>query len=235
MKEVKLYVNKEDINTIDYLKTLFNTDAKIQYDILMNSSVVFKVNILDSYTNVFYKFIAKVIVTNAKFDFFSKRLNIDSYTYEKVALLASLIFFAIKSEVNEVYKKIKNLSSINIDGVINFCLVGLYSDWEDLLEVVELILCGDMTSSDINNVISFIMASKQASKKSLFLAEFPELLITNVTDGVITTNVKFFHNSEYDLISLIVEECPLEFIVEDGVLSKDLLKVLSKFTDIKVL
>ena len=80
-----------------------------------------------------------------------------------------------------------------------------------------------------------MLSSRINADKTIFIAEYPEIMLTNVTDGVMCDIFGVYGNCEFDLIDSLVSECPKEVIVESGKVSKELVDVLKIIMEVKLL
>lgn len=236
MEYRQLIIDKDDKVVIDYLNRLFDADSRVLIEKgISGNYLVWRIGLPPEYVNMFCRFVARSIVLSRKYDYICGKIKIGELSYAKICFLMSLLYFDIQSEVNRIVEVIRDLEEISIEGVSNFCMTGLRTDWQELLELVEVLIGNKYDDYDIFSVVSFVMSTKVKGNKSLFLAEYPDVLLTNVTDGVIVLNVRLFDNPEYDIISSVIAESPKELIVEKGKLPDELCKVLEKLTDVKML
>lgn len=236
MKSRKLLLDKSNSNMIDYIGRLFDSDNLVHYERrTIGEYVEYDVDLPSEYLPALYRFIAKSVILSEKYDFVTSRLKLGELNYAKVTFLMALVFFDIKAEIKELAKNIQHLESINSVGVADFCMTRIKADWVDVIDLVEVLAGGEYADEDMYSVVSFLLGTRSKEDKSIFLADFDNFILTNVTDGIMIENYNFFDNPEYNLISAVIEQRPKELIVEKGVMGRELYDTLSHITDINVL
>ena len=79
------------------------------------------------------------------------------------------------------------------------------------------------------------MLSNRNTNKSLFLAQYPDILLANVTDGLMVEHIKLHENEDFNLINTIIAEGASELIIEKNQLKQSLLDCLSNLVKVKIL
>lgn len=186
----------------------------------------------DLYAN-FLKVVAKAIVISRKYPVIIGAFKDVALNYANIACLSALLYFDINSEVEQVIQIIKNQPNISVEGTFDFKLSSLLDEWEEL-KSIGAVLCYGESEDDIYNVTTFMM-SNRTNGKSLFLAQYPDILLANVTDGLMVEQIKLYDNPDFNLINTIIAECPAELIIEQSQIKQSLLDSLAKLVTIKTL
>ena len=147
--------------------------------------------------------------------------------------MAALLYFDLDGEVGQVIDIIKDKETISVEGIFNFKLNDMSEEWEELKNIGEVLVYNE-SEQDIYNVINFLMSNRN-SDKSLFLAQYPDILLANVSDGVMVDNVKLYKNDDFNLINTVIAESPTELIIEKNQIKGSLYECLSKLVKVKVL
>lgn len=229
-------------------KVIIEKNNSIAYEYLINNfaSSGIKFKLKKSYTFIFFevevdsnqcdsflKFVAKSIILSHKYQSIISVFDEVEYTFANVACLAALLYFDLDGEVGQVIDIIKDKETISVEGTFNFKLNDMSEEWEELKNIGEVLVYNE-SEQDIYNVINFLMSNRN-SDKSLFLAQYPDILIANVSDGVMVDNVKLYKNDDFNLINTVIAESPTELIIEKNQIKGSLYECLSKLVKVKVL
>ncbi len=229
-------------------KVIIEKNNSIAYEYLINNfaSSGIKFKLKKSYTFIFFevevdsnqcdsflKFVAKSIILSHKYQSIISVFDEVEYTFANVACLAALLYFDLDGEVGQVIDIIKDKETISVEGIFNFKLNDMSEEWEELKNIGEVLVYNE-SEQDIYNVINFLMSNRN-SDKSLFLAQYPDILLANVSDGVMVDNVKLYKNDDFNLINTVIAESPTELIIEKNQIKGSLYECLSKLVKVKVL
>lgn len=229
-------------------KVIIEKNNSIAYEYLINNfaSSGIKFKLKKSYTFIFFevevdsnqcdsflKFVAKSIILSHKYQSIISVFDEVEYTFANVACLAALLYFDLDGEVGQVIDIIKDKETISVEGTFNFKLNDMSEEWEELKNIGEVLVYNE-SEQDIYNVINFLMSNRN-SDKSLFLAQYPDILLANVSDGVMVDNVKLYKNDDFNLINTVIAESPTELIIEKNQIKGSLYECLSKLVKVKVL
>ncbi len=229
-------------------KVIIEKNNSIAYEYLINNfaSSGIKFKLKKSYTFIFFevevdsnqcdsflKFVAKSIILSHKYQSIISAFDEVEYTFANVACLAALLYFDLDGEVGQVIDIIKDKETISVEGTFNFKLNDMSEEWEELKNIGEVLVYNE-SEQDIYNVINFLMSNRN-SDKSLFLAQYPDILLANVSDGVMVDNVKLYKNDDFNLINTVIAESPTELIIEKNQIKGSLYECLSKLVKVKVL
>lgn len=229
-------------------KVIIEKNNSIAYEYLINNfaSSGIKFKLKKSYTFIFFevevdsnqcdsflKFVAKSIIISHKYQSIISVFDDVEYTFANVACLAALLYFDLDGEVGQVIDIIKDKETISVEGTFNFKLNDMSEEWEELKNIGEVLVYNE-SEQDIYNVINFLMSNRN-SDKSLFLAQYPDILLANVSDGVMVDNVKLYKNDDFNLINTVIAESPTELIIEKNQIKGSLYECLSKLVKVKVL
>lgn len=228
----ELIIEKTNKLAYDYLVNVFASQGILCKTKSSKSFNILYVEVDESQKEIFLQATAKAIVLSNKYEQLKEAFEDVKLSYAVVACMSALLYFDIEREINKVIPKIENMQKISLEGVFNFYLLSLKEDWEELKNIGSVLTYND--ERDIYNVTTFIM-SNRTSTKSLFLAEYPDILLANVTDGLMVENFCLHHRGDFDLISLLVAENPVELIIEKNQLEEPLLDCLNKLVKVKVL
>lgn len=229
-------------------KVIIEKNNTIAYEYLINNfaSSGIKFKLKKSYTFIFFevdvdinqranflKFVAKSIILSHKYQSIISVFDEVEYTFANVACLAALLYFDLDGEVGQVIDIIKDKETISVEGTFNFKLNDMSEEWEELKNIGEVLVYNE-SEQDIYNVINFLMNNRN-SDKSLFLAQYPDILLANVSDGIMVDNVKLYKNDDFNLINTVIAENPTELIIEKNQIKGSLYECLSKLVKVKVL
>ncbi len=229
-------------------KVIIEKNNSIAYEYLINNfaSSGIKFKLKKSYTFIFFevdvdinqrdnflKYVAKSIILSHKYQSIISVFDEVEYTFANVACLAALLYFDLDGEVGQVIDIIKDKETISVEGTFNFKLNDMSEEWEELKNIGEVLVYNE-SEQDIYNVINFLMSNRN-SDKSLFLAQYPDILLANVSDGVMVDNVKLYKNDDFNLINTVIAESPTELIIEKNQIKGSLYECLSKLVKVKVL
>ncbi len=236
MEHRQLIIENENIVQINYLIKLLSTDARISFDIEKS----FKYTIIDvdlppSYVTTFNKFVAKAIILTEKFTFLSNLLDMEELDYARVTFFSTLLYFDIAHEINIIASGIACDKTISLSGVFNFKFSVIKDEWAELVELIATILNSPHEDEDIFSISAFMLSSRSSADKTVFIAEYPEILLTNVTDGVVCDTISIYEESKFNLIDALIGECPSEVVLEKGSIPEELFNVISKIMQIKLL
>ncbi len=229
-------------------KVIIEKDNEIAYDYLVNnyagsgikfklkksySFIFFDIDLGDSQLESFLNHTAKAIILWGKYNAITSAFTGVELGFANVACLAALLYFDIEGELEQVLKVIGGKDTISVEGTLNFKLDDLRDSWEELKSIGEVLVYNE-SEQDIYNVTNFLM-SNRSGDKSLFLAQYPDILLANVSDGVMVENIKLYKNDDFNLINTIVAECPTELIIEKNQIKNPLYDCLSNIIKIRML
>lgn len=229
----KIIVAKDNAIAYDYLSNNF-ASVGIKFKIKKSTLFNFILVELDaSMRDIYLNILAKAVIISHKYKVLIDTFKEVEWTYAKVACLASILYFDIDGEIDTVIPAIADEDTISVEGIFDFKLPQIREDWEELKSIGQVLIYGD-SDEDIYNVINFMMTGR-TDGKSLFLAQYPDILLANVSEGVMVDSVKFYQNDDFNLINNVIAESPVELIVEKNQLKKSLLDCLSKIVKVKIL
>lgn len=229
----KLIIEKENTLAMDYLASNF-ASLGIKFKVKQSKQFYFLYVDFDAeQKEQILRFIAKAIILRVKFETLIAAFDNIKLDYAKVACLSALLQFDLEGEIKQVRDVIEERDTVSLEGTFEFCLGKMREEWEELKSIGEVLNFSD-AEDDIYNVTNFMMSNK-TSNKSLFLAGYPDILLANVTDGVMVENFKLYQNEDFNLINLIVAESPVELIIEKNQIKQSLFECLAKLVNVKVL
>ncbi len=236
MEHRQLIIENDDIKQLDYLTRLLATDARIIYVVEIGANyTIIDVDLPASYIATFNKFVAKAIVVTEKFNYLSELIDMVNMDYVRATFFSTLLYFDIQQEIGSVAKGIEEDKTISLSGVFNFRFGKIKEEWGELVELIATILHSPHEDEDIYSISAFMLSSRTNTDKTIFIAEYPEIMLTNVTDGVMCDIIGVYGNSELDLIDSLVGECPKEVIVETDKVPSELIDVLKMIMTVKLL
>lgn len=236
MEHRQLIIESGNIRQIDYLTRLLTTDARISFT--MENSVnytMIDVDLPTAYVATFNRFVAKVIVITEKYEYLSELVDVVDLDFVRATFFSTLLYFDIQQEINSVAEGIADDSTISLAGVFNFKFGKIKEEWSELIELITTILDSPHEDEDIYSISAFMLSSRATSEKTIFIADYPNIVLTNVTDGHMCDTIGIYGNAKFDLIDALVGECPSEVIIESGKVPTELLVVLDKLMPIKML
>ena len=236
MEHRQLIIENENIVQINYLIKLLSTDARISFNTEKSINyTIIDVDLPESYVTTFNKFVAKAIIITEKFAFLSSLLDMENLDYARVTFFSTLLYFDITHEVNVIAAGIAPDKTISMSGVFNFKFGVIRDEWSELIDLISTILNSPHEDEDIFSISAFMLQSRSVADKTVFIAEYPEILLTNVTDGVVCDTISIYGVSEFDLIDALIGECPSEVVLEQGSIPDELFDVIGKIMQIKLL
>lgn len=179
--------------------------------------------------------IVKSLLITRKFEYIYDRIKISNMSLAVCTLLSSLVYFDNIQEMKQLSRIIGNTDVYSLDGIYNFRMGEIVDSWNELVELTNSLLLGAHTETDIYNVAGFMMASRLKGEKSIFIADYPSMLITNVSKGGLIDVLNLYDNAEFNLLNAIIAECPTEVIVEKDTLHDELVSTLKNFVKIKMI
>ena len=229
----KVIIEKKNLIAYDYLVDNFAASG-IKFKTRLSTAFITLLVDLDSNSlDSFYTYLAKAIVLSHKYPVIMAAFEEVEFNYSSIACLSALLYFDIEGETDQVLSVIKNENVISVEGTFNFKMDGMKDDWEELKSIGEVLLFGD-SDEDIYNVTNFMMTNRN-SNKSLFLAQYPDILLANVTDGLMVEHIKLHDNEDFNLLTTIIAESASELIVEKNQIKQSLLDCLSNLVKVKIL
>ncbi len=165
-----------------------------------------------------------VIIDFFKLRFFLERLTFAGMSLAECALLSAIVHFDSDFERAVCQKAFSTSSDFNIDGVFRFRLNELAENWKELSEVASRLLCGVTCENELFDIASFITGSDGG--KNQLLIERGRL--KNITCHKTVEVVNLFDRAEFNLLSAIMGERPLEIHVRHGELSSPLCSTLRR-------
>ena len=229
----KVIIEKNNSIAYEYLINNFASSG-IKFKLKKSYTFIyFEVEVDSNQCDSFLKFVAKSIILSHKYQSIISVFDEVEYTFANVACLAALLYFDLDGEVGQVIDIIKDKETISVEGIFNFKLNDMSEEWEELKNIGEVLVYNE-SEQDIYNVINFLMSNRN-SDKSLFLAQYPDILLANVSDGVMVDNVKLYKNDDFNLINTVIAESPTELIIEKNQIKGSLYECLSKLVKVKVL
>lgn len=229
----KLIIEKGNTLAYEYLTSGF-ASIGIKFKVMQSKQFYFLIyDCADEQNEQISRLIAKAIIVPIKFATLMPAFANASLDYARVACLAALLHFDLEGELKQVCNAIEFKNPLSLEGTFEFCLGKMREDWEELKNIGEVLEASD-NEDDIYNVTTFMM-SNRGSSKSLFLAEYPDILLANVTDGHMVGNFKLHQNEDFNLINAVVAESPSELIIEKNQIKQPLIDCLNKLINIKIL
>lgn len=229
----KVIINKNNTLALDYLVDNFagcGIKFKLKPSELFNSLTV---EVDSELFESFLTILAKAIILSHKYPAIIAACDKIEYTYANVACISALLYFDLQGEVDDVISVIKGEDSISVEGTFDFKLSNMREDWEELESIAQILTLGE-SDEDIYNVTNFMLSNRNTNK-SLFLAQYPDILLANVTDGLMVEHIKLHENEDFNLINTIIAEGASELIIEKNQLKQTLLDCLSNLVKIKIL
>lgn len=229
----KVIIEKTNVIAYDYLVNNFASSG-IKFKLKKSVTFIFfEVDLESGQIDLFLKYTAKSIILSHKYESIIKVFEGVELTYANVACIAALLNFDLDGEIAQVVDMIHDKNTISVEGTFNFLLSDLSEEWEELKNIGDVLVYNE-SEQDIYNVINFLMNNRN-NEKSLFLAQYPEILLANVSDGIMVDNIKLYKNEDFNLINTIIAESPTELIIEKNQIKGSLYECLSKIVKVKVL
>ncbi|MDD4839228.1 MAG: hypothetical protein PHE93_00965 [Clostridia bacterium] len=177
--------------------------------------------------------ICEVYLTYLKLSFFLDKIEYATLSHSLVALLSSLVFFDRSFEESVIMKTIHEVASYNIDGILNFRLKSLTTNWTELSGLANNLLKVATTPDDIFNVATFL-ASSEGGKNQLLFVKNTDLSVFNTTENRTVQIENIFDEPELDLILATVRECPSEIILRNVDFSDPMQNTLRKLAHVQI-
>ncbi len=229
----KVIIEKENLIAYDYLVDNLAGSGikfKIKQSELFNTLFV---ELDEDMCDSFFTLIAKAIIISHKYKTIMSAFEDLELNFANITCISALLYFDFDSEIEQAVSVIKYEDSISIEGTFDFKLQFMRDDWEELKSIGE-VLTFSQSEEDIYNVAGFMMTNRNSSK-SLFLAGYPDILLANVTDGLMVEHIKLYKNEDFNLINSIIAESPAELILEKNQIKQSLLDCLSHIVKVKIL
>jgi len=166
-----------------------------------------------------------VVLTFMKMRFFVEKLRLQKMTYAECVLVCSLVHFDKDFERTILRKVFSNALDYNLDGIYNFRLKDLKSEWQELSEVSSRLLASASSDADVFEVASFIAGGENGGNV-LVVGD----AIKNLTEHRSVEIPSVFDEGEYNLLCALIEEKPAEIVIEKTDLSRDVVKSLKKIS-----
>lgn len=231
----KVIIAKTNIIAYEYLTQVLVAISNSEIEILNSKNYyILQVEVADEFLKTFCDYVARSIIVSQKYKILISGLKNITLSYANVACFSALLHFDIENEVERTAEIISAFQDISIEGVFDFKLSDFAKDWRELEGIGEILAYESKSEDDIYNVTNFMMSTR-VNNASLFLAQYPDILLANVTDGVVVDSINLYKNNDYNLINAIIAECPNEIIVEKNQIKSALLDCLSRIVKVKQL
>lgn len=165
-----------------------------------------------------------VILDFFKLRFFCDRLRFQNISLAGCALLSSIVHFDRDFERAVCDKTFMAMSDYNLDAAFNFRLGALTDSWDELASVATNLLDGVSSDGELYDIAAFITGSDGG--KNRLLMESGRL--KNVTCRKNVEVINLFDRYEFNLLSAILGERPVEIRVRRNELSGALCSTLKK-------
>ncbi len=229
----KIIIAKDNEIAYNYLVDNF-AGSGIKFKIKKsNYFIIIQVDLDNSLNDIFVKYMAKAIILSHKYKEIMSAFEELPMSYANIACISALLYFDLAGEIEQVSKIIGEKDTISVEGTFTFKFGEMLEDWEELKNIGQVLTYSDQ-EEDIYNVATFMMSTR-GSNKSLFLAQYPDILLANVTDGLMVESIKLYKNDDFNLINAVISECPTELIIEKNQLKKELFDCLNKLVKVKEL
>lgn len=163
-----------------------------------------------------------VFLTFMKLRYFLNNLQPHALNHSHCALVCSLVHFDRAYEGTIVRRALADTADFNVDGIFNFRLESLKSNWQELVELADRLLSGASVTRDVFDIASFITSTEGAKNR---LAVCEDKLI-NLTKRRTVRILPLFEEKELNLISAIIRERPCEIILDKAILSEAMMDTL---------
>ena len=160
--------------------------------------------------------------------------NQDVRCYLDVAYMASIIYFDINYEVNYLISKMDNITDYNIDGILNFRLGKLKSNWLELSGFT-----ADLVKFSTVEDLTYITSLMNSSYKGV-----SELKVEKGNSGIVLTSSKpdlnidvlpIYSNDYYNILDAIIFSNPKNILLKNISLPTEMATVLKKIIPVKYL
>ena len=166
-----------------------------------------------------------VVLTFLKMRFFVERLNIGKMSYAECVLVCSLVHFDKDFERTIIRKVFSNALDYNLDGIFNFRLKALKDEWQELSDVSSRLLASASTDADVFEVVSFIAGGENGGNV-LVVGDVAK----NLTQHKNIEVPCVFDEWEYNLLCALIEEKPMEIVIETRNLSREAISSLKRIS-----
>lgn len=177
--------------------------------------------------------IADIILNNVKLQYIVSSLGKRSIDASLCALISSMLYYDNKREEEFVKKQIAPLKNYCIDGIVNFKLRELVSEWRELGDIIVNTLGKGFGEKEMYSLALYMLGERKDT--SLFIADSKEILITNVSQGGLVKVPEIYGEKVYNIINAIVKYGASEVVIERGNADKELLNALRNIVDVKIL
>ena len=230
---ISKYFNKEDAlkKGLERIEGLYFAEGEeegyLSYD------VAAKEFDKDSCVAAVRELIADIILNNIKLQYIMSVLGKRAIDTSLCTLISSMLYYDNKKEEEFVKKQICSLNNYCIDGIVNFRLRELVSEWKELGSIILNTLGKGFGEKEIYSLALYMLGDRKDT--SLFIADSREILITNVSQGGLVKVPEIYSDKIHNIINAIVKYGASEVVIERGNADKELLNALRNIVDVKIL
>lgn len=238
MWSCEISINKEYKREFDYLESHIKQCKNLSFAVEESREryFVYIATLCDNREEVqqlVEKAICEVYLTYIKLSCLVEKIHHTELSHSFVALLSSLLYFDRQFEESVVLKALHEVATYNIDGILNFRLQTMTSNWEELSNLANNLVKVAPTSEDVFNVATFLV-STEGGKNKLLIEKSSAFKIYNTT-GNYTVEIKdVFDEPEHNLILAAISECPSEIVLRNVDLSSSMQRTLEKLARVQV-
>lgn len=178
--------------------------------------------------------IVDIFLIFLKLDFFLSRFMKKKLSHSVVALLCSLVCFDRQFEEAIVRKSLSEVVDYNLDGILNFRLRDLTANWDELAELADNLLKVATTSDDIFNVATFLTSADGGESEILVDESGGDCSVYNLTLEKCVPLKDLFDEKEFNILFSVVKENPKKIILQNVVLTKEMLSTLEKLSNVEM-
>ena len=238
MWSCEISINKEHQREFDYLESHIKQCKDLSFAVEESREryFIYVATLCDNREEVqklIEKAICEVYLTYMKLSFFIQKIEHNELSHSFVALLSSLLFFDRPFEESIILKSLHEVASYNIDGILNFRLRSMTSNWEELSNLANNLVKVATTPDDVFNVATFLV-STEGGKNKLLIEKSSVFKIYNTTENCTVEIKNVFAEPEHNLILAAISECPSEIVLRDVNLSSSMQHTLEKLARVQI-
>ncbi len=167
MYKIKVSTREEDKIAITYLKEkLAKTLTVSTVERLTRTELTVDCNSPKLLRSIVLPAVVDLLITYYKLQYVKRELS-QSITPEVACLLGTVVAFRQDEERRLIYDKIYKLDEINLDGILDFKLVDLSSEWTELGKLTTRLLSQCYENGDVYQLIAFMIGLEETKREEV--------------------------------------------------------------------
>lgn len=176
--------------------------------------------------------IAGILTTYFKHAFLTDKLKPYRTGAAQASLLAVMVYYDCEADRAEIFDKLRKFDVISVDGVFNFAMRDIKSDWEELAAISENLFDGDYDDDDLFDVAGYVVEEK-TDRSRFLIADAKDPVVTDLARGGFVTVDDLYGDSSLNLINCVVGNGAKEVTLDASFRDKELIETLSRFAKVR--